>query len=509
MPADTLHALADGLRALAEDLAPIAHAERSPLWLSLDQGGHASRAIVFDSAGQQVAQAFAAISTRHLEPDRVEHDPLEIVQSLQTVIDDVAQLLGADVDRVQAAGLATQRSSIVCWHAHSGAPLSAVLSWQDRRNQRLINSLQPQAEHIQQLTGLMLSPHYGASKLRWCLDELPEAQAAHAAGALRCGPLSTYLLHALLLERPHLVDPANASRTLLWSPASGEWCDELLHLFGVPRECLPHNVPTRHDYGHLQLGERQIPLQICTGDQAAVPFANGALASNTLYLNLGTGAFVLAPLDHDLDNAAPLLRSILCADAGQMTYALEGTVNGAASALSWLAERSALDVLRASRALQRQQVQGLDVPLFINGIGGVGSPFWLPQLNSHFISEHAHPADDRAQLIAVIESIAFLITANIVRMRQHLPQLTQLVAGGGLGSCAYLCECLADLNQLTVIRLGERELTARGLAFMVAGHPAQWLRDIQTTHFTPLDNPLLLARQQRWLQEMQRLATHA
>lgn len=507
MPADDLHLLTEGLRSLAVELGARLQTEQAPLWLSLDQGGHASRAIVFDSAGQQVAQAFASINTQRLGDERVEHDPLEIVQSLRTVIDDVADSLGADIDRVQAAGLATQRSSIVCWQAQSGEPLSPVLSWQDRRNAALIAQLYPQRSEIQQLTGLVLSPHYGASKLRWCLDELPAVRAALQQDQLHCGPLSSFLLQALLLERPHLVDPANASRTQLWSPAAGDWSATLLEWFGIPAACLPQNVPTLHHYGHLPCGSRQIPLRVCTGDQAAAPFAQGALDWQRIYLNVGTGAFALAPLTRDLPQAAPLLRSVLCSDAQQLIFALEGTVNGAASALDWLAERSGLDVQRAALALRRNQVVNLPIPVFINGIGGVGSPYWLPQAAARFITDCNAAADDMAQLIAVIESIAFLLAANIDLMRRSLPDLAHIVAGGGLSACDYLCECLADLSRLPVTRLGERELTARGLAYLTAGRPPTWLPDAQSTRFTPQPNAALLARQTHWLQQMERLSS--
>lgn len=504
-PIDDLRALSEGLRDLATELGPIAQVEHAPLWLTLDQGSHASRAIVFDSAGRQVAQAFAPIDTRRIDVHRIEHEPLDIVQSLRIVVEDVADALGADVDRVQAAGLATQRSSIVCWHAQSGEPLSPVLSWQDRRNAALVEQLQPHRDEIQQLTGLVLSPHYGASKLRWCLEHLPAVQAVQQQGQLHCGPLSSYLLQALLVERPHLVDPANASRTQLWSPASSDWSPQLLQWFDVPRDVLPRNVATVHEYGHLQFGARQIPLRVCTGDQAAVPFANGPLDRHNVYLNLGTGAFALALLSHDIEHAAPLLRSVLCSDAEQSTFALEGTVNGAAGALQWLAERSALDVQRATQALHRTQIAHSPVPIFINGIGGIGSPYWLPHVTSKFIapSTERPPSDnDTAQLAAVVESIAFLLTANIELMRRQLPMLTHIVAGGGLSTCSYLCDCLATLCELPVIRLAERELTAKGLAYLVAGRPQAWLRDNQTTTFLPQPNAALAARQLLWREQM-------
>jgi glycerol kinase len=479
--------------------------EAAPLWLTLDQGGHASRAIVFDDTGQQVAQAFAPITTRHPDADRVEHDALEILQSLRSVIDTVSLSVGTDIQRVQAAGLATQRSSIVCWHAQSGLPLSPVLSWQDRRNAALITHLQSHQQEIQQLTGLVLSPHYGASKLRWCLDELVEVKTAYQQGQLRFGPLSSYLLHALLTERPHLVDPANASRTQLWSPTSRQWSAQLLQWFGVPESCLPTPVPTLHHYGGLAVGARTLPLRVCTGDQAAVPFASGALDAQCVYINLGTGAFALAPLAEAVANPAPLLRSVLFSSETELMFALEGTVNGAASALQWLAKRSDLNVERATQSLHRQQLENQHIPVFINGIGGIGSPYWLAQVTSRFVFDSADDQSSSAvaELAAVIESIAFLLTANLQLMRHQLPGLTRLVVGGGLSACDYLCQCLAALNQLPVTRLSERELTAKGLAYLVAGQPAHWSGDQFTTQFAPEAHADLQTRHLRWQAQMQ------
>jgi glycerol kinase len=474
------------------------------LWLALDQGGHASRALVFDQQGKQVAQAYAAISTQRIDNDRVEHDANEIVDSLRLVIDEVTQTLGADAARVHAAGLATQRSSVVCWNRRTGQPLSPVLSWQDRRNVELVSQLISHRDAIQQITGLVLSPHYGASKIRWCLDHLDAVKTAQDQGDLCCGPLASYLLFSLLNNRPCLVDPANASRTQLWSPATGDWSEDLLYWFGIPKVVLPKPVSTVFNYGLLPFADRTIPLRVCTGDQAAVPFANGALKSNTLYINLGTGAFILAPIDQPIPQAAPLLSSVLRSDNQSITYALEGTVNGAGSALSWWQEQTIVDVWESLSALQRSTVENNSPPLFVNAIGGIASPYWLATQESKFIDNAS--SDAQHHLIAIIESIAFLINANIELMRAKLPILDTIQVGGGLSACPYLSECLADLCGLSVVRVSERELTGRGLAYLVAGRPQSWSPVHVKQIISPTKNPNLLSRQAKWRSQMQVLA---
>lgn len=500
MDNEELERITQNLRELAQELAEAQQAESARWVLALDQGGHASRALVFDTSGREILQAFAPITTLRTG-ERVEHDPHEMIESLRTVIDDVAQSLGADVDRLMAAGLATQRSSIVCWDRHSGAALTPILSWQDRRNAQLTDALHPQRERIQDLTGLVLSPHYGASKLRWCLDEVVAVQQAREQQRLAMGPLASFILYSLLEARPLVADPANASRMQLWDPATRDWSAELLQLFGVPLDALPQCVPTRHAYGELRIGHRTLPLTLCTGDQAAAPFARGALQRETIYLNLGTGAFLLVPSSEDATHAAPYLRSVLWSDDVKVIYALEGTVNGAGSALDWLNERIGIDTHRAARSLNEGSLQHTDVPIFINGVSGVGSPFWLPHLESRFLGA----GDETAKIAAVLESIAFLIAANLEGLAARQPRLKQIQAGGGLSESNYLCQCIADLSGYALARSGERELTAKGLAFLIAEQPDNWRAAPAGVSFAAKEHRELTTRYRRWREVMSAL----
>lgn len=463
------------------------------LYLALDQGGHASRAILYDARGQELTQAFAPIDTRHTDDGYIEHDPEEIVESLQSVTADIVRRTG-DKATVLAAGLATQRSSIVCWNRKTGAALSPVISWQDRRNAVFVDGLRSQAAKIHALTGLVLSPHYGASKLRWCLQHLSPVKRAAQAGELAMGPLSSFLLFRLLAEQPFAVDPANASRTQLWNPATGKWAPELLDWFGVPVGYLPQPVASRYSFGTLQ--GTAIPLSVCTGDQSAVPLAFGPVRTGTAYVNLGTGAFILRQLERALV-APPLLSSILWSDARQIVYALEGTVNGAGSALEWLAGREGVEAGRMLTSLGEQLPPGLKPPLFLNGISGLGSPFWIPDFDSRFEGR----GTTMEKFIAVLESILFLIRLNLEEIRRHA-HVDEIVATGGLAASDLLCGSLADLTNLPVIRHGVREATARGLAFLTAGRPADWKPSQDGQVFQPKLNTGLRERFFAWLKAM-------
>lgn len=478
-----------------QDVAGDLDSERSaaPLLLAIDQGGHASRVIAFDARGIQHAESFTPISTFRSGTERVEHDAREIVDSIRTALDDIAQTLGPDVERVLAAGLATQRSSVVCWDRRNGTALSPVLSWQDRRNRTFVQQLEAHGSEIRRHTGLVLSPHYGASKLRWCLDELDAVRKARESARLGIGPLASFLVYSLLAERPYVVDPANASRTQLWDPATRDWSDVLARRFDVPLELLPHCVHTQHPFGRLPFAGRDIPLTICTGDQSAAPFAFGPIDEATIYLNIGTGAFLQQPSQRE---DIRLLRSVSYSDEQRFVAMLEGTVNGASSALDWLNERVGIDTHRAALALKRVSAGG-SAPLFINGIGGVGSPYWCADLNSRFIGE----ASEALQVQAVVESIAFLICRNLECMRNG-GAARRIRASGGLAASDYLCDCIAALSGMSVERATLREATSFGLAFLISGQPSNWQPPVHFEPFAPAIDASLAARYKRWCEEM-------
>ena len=473
-----------------------AAAMKTQLYLALDQGGHASRALVFDDHGSVVAQAIRAVRTIHPAPDWVEQDPEELVASMQVAMGKVLHALGTRRDHVVNVGLATQRSSIVCWDKRSGAALSPIISWQDRRAHAWLSQFSAHADAIHKTTGLFLSAHYGASKLRWCLDHLPAVRAAHANGYLAFGPLAAFLVFRLTRERALLIDPANAARTLLWNLETLNWDAALLDLFGIPGACLPRCVPTRHEFGTLAVPGRAIPLHIVTGDQSAALFSHGRPQTDNAYINMGTGAFVQRIYGRYPGRAQGLLSGVVLQDADAVTYVIEGTVNGAGSALAWLQERVSLPDIEQHMPAWLQRTE--EPPLFMNCVAGVGSPYWAPLVESRFIGVGA----PWQQAVAVLESIVFLLQANLEEFVRLPPALHALRVSGGLTAYAGLCARLADLSGLRVYRPQVYEATARGTAWLLAACPSDWPEPAPGVWFSPAENPGLRARYGRWKQAL-------
>lgn len=265
------------------------------LYLCIDQGGHASRVLLFNQQGDLVTQASQNIEARHTVEGYIEYDATELLNSIHVPLRKVLAEFNERMSDIKAAGLATQRSNVVCWDNHTGEALSPIISWQDRRGAAQLAPLQTHASQIQSITGLFLSPHYGATKLRWCLDNLPTVQEALAEQRLSYGPMASFLIYHLLQEKPHLTDPVNASRTQLLNLQTLDWDPALLEIFDVPLEPLPQCVPNLYDYGQLAEAP-SIPLRLVNGDQATAMYAYGELQPDTAYLNIGTGAFLSPPL---------------------------------------------------------------------------------------------------------------------------------------------------------------------------------------------------------------------
>ena len=461
--------------------------------LALDQGSHASRACLFDESGALCASASCAVGSHRPGPDRVEQDPLELADSLQQALREC--LAQAPDLRPLGAGLATQRSSIVCAERGTGRPLSPVLSWQDRRNADWLERLRGDEALIRRITGLPLSAHYGASKMRWCLDNLPEVQRAAQAGRLQILPLAAWLVARLTGSAPR-VDPANASRTLLWDSATLDWSPALLERFGVDRALLPDCCPTQTGYGQLALpgpAGGGIALRACTGDQSAVPFFAGTADPHTAYINIGTGAFIQRPLRQRPVAPEPLLGSVLSSDAAGALYSLEGTVNGGGSAVSAFAAAESQD-----EAILWRQLESLtdeeELPLYINGIGGLGSPWWQPQVESRFIGEGPIPL----RFAAVIESIVVMLSVNFARMSDHGAPLRRVLVMGGMSRSDWLCRRLAAACGTPVERV-TAEATARGVAALAAPELAVGWASVVERRFEPAPMRGLEQRQARLL----------
>ena len=451
--------------------------------LVIDQGTHASRAILFSPGGELVEKAEASISLHQLSHTEIEQDTDEILDSIFRCLDKL------DRDKLRQAFcccITTQRSTTVAWRADTGEALHSALSWQDRRSLEDLQQFQHQEKEIKSITGLPLSPHYAVGKCRWLLQHNNRVKQALADNQLRLGTLASFLLFKLVDAEPHLIDHSNANRSLLFDLEKMNWSPYLFSLFDLPVSCFPGCVPMIYHYGRLT--GYHIPVTAVSGDQSAALHAQGKLEAGSAIINVGTGAFILAPCDKPI-TASPLLCGISLSTEQDQEYLLEGTVNGAGASLSWAEKHYPVKNLFEQLP---EWLEAIDTPpLFINTIGGLGSPWWKSARPAYFIGDEKSTLE--ARYVAIVESIVFLIMHNISEMRNHI-DLHRLKISGGLSRLDMLCQKLSDLSGLSIERLGEPEATARGAAWLAAGCPENWNRQTVSDCFHPCTNPGLKRR---------------
>ncbi|VAW62497.1 Glycerol kinase [hydrothermal vent metagenome] len=475
----------------------------SNLTLVLDQGSHASRAALFSAEGSLLQLETVNVSTHNPEKAHFEQDAHEILDSLQTLL---TQIDRSYARNIKFCGLCTQRSTVVAWHKQTGQALSPAISWRDLRASKLMQQLKPEFPDIERITGLPFSAHYSASKINWLLNNNAGVKQAAKEHQLCIAPLSSFLLFHLLKERPFVIDHSNAQRSLLFDIEKRCWSEELLQLFEISRLYLPECKPIVHLYGHLK--ELNIPLTAACGDQNAVLHAYPQTPDNNTLVNIGTGAFILSNALEQRAHAekARLLRSIVNSRNDRVRLVTEGTVNGAGAALTHILESAPCENL--FEQLPRWLNDITSPPIFINTVSGLGSPWWCDAGPAEFISGDTHSLEEG--YVAIIESIVFLIDANLQRLQRFSqgssPEV--LFLSGGLSRLDALCQKLADLCGLNILRFEDAEASARGCAWLarqLQGSNNQQWKVLEASHkFRPSENPLLMRRYQQFIAELYR-----
>ena len=457
--------------------------------LAVDQGTHASRALVLDTHGQVISQSQRAVALAHPRPGWVEQDAVQLAASVQAAIGEALHTLTAHQRAaVSACGISSQRSTVLAWRAN-GTPVSTAINWQDTRGEPQLESVRSRAAIIHKLSGLPLSAHYGASKLHWLHQLLGNDPD------ITLGPLASFLLGNLTGDGRCVVDHSNAQRMQLFDIRTLNWSRQLLDWFDIPIDSLPVCLPVRHNYGTLS--EYGIPVTAVCGDQNAAWFGSGEPDAGSARVNLGSGAFILARQanDHAIPN---LLSSIADSDAHGCQYLVEGTVNGSGNALQWLTAYTSVQNIQSRLAVWLEQVSR--PPLFLNTVGGLGSPWWKQGLAAKFVPD-SNQYSDAERTVAVAESTLFLVNYNLEQIRKR-QAILRLAVSGGLSRIKPLCQKLANLSGLPVERNEDAEASARGIAWLAAGRPRNWCQTGRTQLFEPLSDTGLTARYTQFIEKL-------
>jgi glycerol kinase len=438
--------------------------------LAIDQGTTSSRAMLFDEAGTPRASAQQEFAQHYPADGWVEHDPEEIWASVVAVC---RQALNAGADpqaAVTALGITNQRETAVVWERATGRPIHRAIVWQDRRTAGICQELQA-AGHEPAVTarsGLVIDPYFSSSKVAWILDHVEGARARAARGELAFGTIDCFLLWRLTGGRVHATDASNAARTNLYNIHDGDWDDELLRLFRVPRQVLPEVRDCAADFGSADpaLFGRAIPIAGMAGDQQAAAIGQACFAPGTIKSTYGTGCFVILNTgERPIASRNRLLTTICYRLNGKTTYAIEGSIFIAGAAVQWLRDRLGLvDDAAETEALAR----GLDgnkgvylVPAFT----GLGAPHWDPAARGALfgLTRDTGPAELSR---AALESVCYQTRDLFEAMAEDGMRPTELRVDGGMVKNDWLMQFLADILDVPVDRPMVSETTALGAAYL-------------------------------------------
>jgi glycerol kinase len=450
--------------------------------LAIDQGTTSSRALVFDDEWRIAGLGQREHPQSYPHSGWVEHDAARIWSTQQATIREALAQAGLAPRELAAIGITNQRETTLLWDRHTGVPVGPAIVWQDRRTAERCAALLAEGlgPLIRDRTGLLPDSYFSATKLEWLLQQVPGAQARARRGELAFGTIDSWLIWNLSGGRAHVTDVSNASRTMLFNIHSGEWDDELLELFGIPRSCLPRVLPSCFAPGDEPLSADldgcAVPITGIAGDQQAALFGQGCLTPGMAKNTYGTGCFLLMNSgSRALRSQQHLLATIAWRlGSGSLQYALEGSVFVGGAAVQWL--RDGLGLIKESGAVEAlaQQVTDTDGVHFVPAFTGLGAPYWDPQARGALVglsrgTTAAHIAR------ATLEAIAFQSSAVLNAMQADSGRpLSELRVDGGGSRNALLMQFQSDLLGAPVVCARHSESTALGAACLAGVGVGIW-----------------------------------
>ncbi len=435
--------------------------------LALDQGTTSTRAILFAApALSPIAEARRELPQIYPAPGQVEHDPETIWRDCLAVLAET--MAAAGPAEIAALGMTNQRETTLLWDRATGKPLANAIVWQDRRTAEACARLAEHEKLIAERTGLVLDPYFSATKLAWLLDHVEGARTAAAAGRLAFGTIDCFLLFRLTEGTVHATDATNASRTLLYDIHKGEWDDELLRLFGIPRAVLPEIRDSAADFGTTRLAGGRIRIGGIAGDQQAATLGQACVAPGMAKATYGTGAFLLLNTgERPVASRNRLISTVAWQLAGRRTYALEGAIFNAGTAVQWLRDELGVIATAAEAGRLAAEAPADSGVTFVPAFTGLGAPWWDPEARGALFG--ITRATGRAAIArAALESVGFQTADLLTAMAGDLGGWPEAVlrVDGGMAASDWTMQFLADITGAAVDRPAVTETTARGAAYL-------------------------------------------
>ena len=450
--------------------------------LSIDQGTTSSRAIIFDINGQIQAQKNFEFKQYYPKNGWVEHDPNEILETTINVIKHVISESKIDVADICTAGIANQRETVVAWDKSTGRPIYNAIVWQDRRTESFCEELRKKdlTQHFQRKTGLIIDPYFSATKIKWILENVNEANQIINGKNLLVGTIDTWLIWNLTRGSSHLTDATNASRTMLYNIQNDEWDSELLKLLNIPLEILPEVKNSTDNFGVInkEFFGSEIPIEGVAGDQQAASFGQLCFDKGMIKSTYGTGCFMLMNTGDDMMiSQSNLLSTTAYKTSSERKFALEGSIFNAGTVVQWM--RDELNFFNDASEVEKLANKSSNSIYFVPAFTGLGAPYWRSDIRGsiHGITRDTSKADIA---LAALKSICFqtkdlfncLIKDTGIETKDFVMRVD-----GGMSKNNFMMQYLSDILDIKIERPANQESTATGAAYL-AGLQSGLYKDI-------------------------------
>ena len=440
--------------------------------LTVDQGTTGTRASLVDHSGQILWTTYKEVPQIYPRPGWVEQDPLLITESVFQTIEDLLDDYEVSPNEIRGLGLTNQRETTILWNKETGEPISNAVVWQCRRTADMCNDMKEKglADKVYEVTGLPIDPYFSATKIRWILDNVPGAHQMARNDKLAFGTVDSWLIWHFTNGRSHITDVSNASRTMLFDIKSSEWSKEMLEIMDIPENMLPEVVSSSGNITTVSgnhFGGYTIPISGIAGDQQSALFGQCCFNPGMLKVTYGTGAFLLMNTGSELVRSGEGLLSTVAWDIeGEITYALEGGVFSAGSAVQWLRDEMGLISQAEEIEILANSVSDNGGVYFVPAFNGLGSPYWDPFARGSI--QGLTRGSNKGHLArAILESIAYQCNEVLSLMFAEANRpITSLKADGGASSNGLLMQFQADISGFSVNRAQSLETTSLGAAYL-------------------------------------------
>ncbi len=461
--------------------------------MALDQGTTSSRCIFFNESGQIVSSAQKEFTQIYPNSGWVEHDPMEIWSTQFGVASEAMAKLQLTASDVAAIGITNQRETTIMWDKRTGHPVYNAIVWQCRRTASYCDELKAQGldKLLREKTGLVPDAYFSATKIKWILDNVPNARQLAVEGNLLFGNIDTWLIWNLTKGKIHVTDYTNASRTMLFNIYDLKWDDEILSIFNIPKSVLPDVKPSSYIYGttHDSLFGGPIPIAGDAGDQHAALFGQTCFQPGAAKNTYGTGCFMLMNTgEKAVVSKNGLLTTIAWGIDGKIQYALEGSIFMAGASIQWL--RDELRMIKTASESERYACAVEDtngvymVPAFV----GLGAPYWNPYARGTIVGL-TRGAKKEHIIRAALESIAYQ-TYDVLKAMEEDSEIKLKILKVDGGACAndFLMQFQADILGVDVQRPQVIETTALGAAYLAGLAVGYWRSQEQLTKNWSISN---------------------